>query len=53
MYENNHSLQLIFPMGDILLLSRDIGDHVAKLSEIVLKIDVKAFEYCALCVLMG
>ena len=42
MYGNNCSLHFSFPLDDILLLSRDVSDHVAKLSEIVLKIDVTA-----------
>ena len=42
MYGNNDSLQFTFSMDDILLLSGDISDHVAKSLETVLKIDVKA-----------
>jgi len=52
MYGSNRRLQFSFLMDDILLLSRDISNHVKKLLEIVLKIDVKALSTAVLCVLM-
>ena len=52
MYGSNCSLQFSFSMDDVLLLSRDISNHVTKLLETVLKIDVKALSTTVLCVLM-